>query len=486
MPFQKLVRARVALSIAIAISGSASSAAAYAVKHTESGEPVRWNVDHVGVHLHASFADMATPGQARRATGMALDAWRGLGAPDLVLSQEIDRAPYHAGTPGTQIVVLSAWPHAPHLLAVTATSYDPRSGRIVDADILVNPVHAFAVLDESGEDAEHFDLGAVLAHETGHVLGLGESDADPLATMWARIGRGDTHQRSLADDDELGIEEAYAGATLAPQAGCGGARIGSITGMPRAIPLTLVVLGVAFALWMTWRQRNDAGARQRGGARTSPARPAGIVFAGALLFLAVPADPAERDEPSAARAARALSARGLRPVERAARLREAAGDPESRIRASALSVVLADPRREDLSIASSLLTDGDEHVRALAIRAASAARRAPPSEVSDRRQIDAEILAPFAAQTSFGQAEITSVERGEDGLLRTRFRVGDRTAIALGGCLEDLCQEVGESLPPRDGEDVVIAEGTGAWARVARDAAYDGWLGEVAIDAGAL
>jgi hypothetical protein len=202
-----------------------TTAAAYTVKHTSTGATVRWTTARLDVQVHASMGSMMTLPEVQRAASIAVDAWSGLGGPELALDPVVDGAPYVAGARGVQIVALDPWPYDPALLAVTRTSYSDGDGRIVDADILVNPRQLFALSDENAPDTARYDLAAVLAHEMGHALGLDESETDESATMWPSIGRGDVHQRTLSADDEAGLAEVYRGAVLAPPAGCGRASV---------------------------------------------------------------------------------------------------------------------------------------------------------------------------------------------------------------------------------------------------------------------
>jgi hypothetical protein len=196
--------------LALAAALLPNLALAYTVKHTSAGAVVRWHDPHValsvGPALRGRFGEDAVT-----ASEIAIDAWQGLGGPVVELTERS----------GNTIDLASPWPYDPDLLAITETSYDDRTGRITSASIYVNPSRTFALLEEGQRGAREHDLGAVLTHEMGHLLGLGESDADRHATMWPRIGRGETHQRTLEADDEEGVDEVYSDAIATPMArGC--------------------------------------------------------------------------------------------------------------------------------------------------------------------------------------------------------------------------------------------------------------------------
>lgn len=450
---------------------------AYTVKRTSTGEPVRWSVDAVGVEVHTSLSQHVGPHEARMATDIATSAWRGLGGPDLDLSPRTSDGPYRVGSPGSQVLVPDEWPHAPRLLAVTATTYDDYTGRVYDADVLVNPAYEFGMLDETGPaPSGRYDLAAVLAHEMGHVLGLGESDADALATMWPRIRDGDTHQRTVETDDEAGVGEIYAAVTLAPAAGCGGATVAARPG--GALPW-LVVLAVAGLLgWLAWRRHNEAAAQLRG-ARV-PARrrrsPAGVMFAGALVALVFAPSLSSRAHdpaPEGVRAARAFAAHARPWREREARLSVALRDENASVRRSALLGVLASPHQEDAELVAGALDDPNARVRELAVRAWRESLRAPPERVTDP---DVR-FAPLAQSTTPEQVQRVEVERRADGSLWSIVHLRSRELVVAGGCLDTVCEQVGEGLRPEAGDALWVAE-RGAWAFRHEDVAWGGWLGD--------
>jgi hypothetical protein len=105
------------------------------------------------------------------------------------------------GTQATLVVWLEdEWPYSSPLgnpFAATGLWYDPDTGDILDADISLNGVGYTWGVDG---DPEEVDVWSIIAHESGHVLGLGESE-DPSATMYGYALVGETNKRDLADDD---------------------------------------------------------------------------------------------------------------------------------------------------------------------------------------------------------------------------------------------------------------------------------------------
>jgi hypothetical protein len=197
------------LSLA-AIPGTAS---AYTLKETSTGASVRWHQKKISVQIDPALEAMLPAGQARAALGMASDAWRGIGdAPEIVIKKGAP-APYAADKRNNGVYLLNDWPHNPNQLAVTVLTYS-KSGEIRGMDVLVNGSKRFELFDEerSAIGADAHDFAAVMTHEFGHVLGLDEGHEDDQATMWPYIRKGEVHQRTLSEDDERGVTEAYTAA----------------------------------------------------------------------------------------------------------------------------------------------------------------------------------------------------------------------------------------------------------------------------------
>src|SRR5262245_50133352 len=136
----------------LALVGMANpgTARAYGLNRSESGEPLRWSVDTVGFRLSSGLADAMPNGEAFAATTMAFEAWRGLPrVPDLMLvSGEPAAMGHHEGGPTNGVYLVRDWQSAPDQLAITVVTYSKSTGRVLDADILVNANADIQLLDE--------------------------------------------------------------------------------------------------------------------------------------------------------------------------------------------------------------------------------------------------------------------------------------------------------------------------------------------------
>jgi predicted Zn-dependent protease len=229
------------------IGPAVGTAHAFSLKTTKTGQLVRWSESAITLRVDPKLEALMGKQQVRAALAMASDAWRGLpGVPEITVSDEA--APGYTLSKRTNgVYLMEPWPFPKDQLAVTVSTY-ATNGRMIGADVLINGDVQYALLHDGADRPEmsQHDLGAVLTHELGHVLGLDESPDDESATMWPYIRAGEVHQRTLSDDDEQGVIEAYAGAApLGAAVGCGQASVAgvqSISAAAWAWPLALVGL----------------------------------------------------------------------------------------------------------------------------------------------------------------------------------------------------------------------------------------------------
>ncbi len=108
------------------------------------------------------------------------------------------------------------WYHNAGALAITTTSFDPRTGRILDADIELNtPGFIFSTVDSPVCVKPNYavtcvasDVQNTLTHEVGHMLGLAHN-CDQGSTMFASANPGETSKRNLDDGSKRFVCDVY-------------------------------------------------------------------------------------------------------------------------------------------------------------------------------------------------------------------------------------------------------------------------------------
>jgi hypothetical protein len=98
------------------------------------------------------------------------------------------------------------WTLGSQVVAFTLVTSNTATGRIVDADILLNDGGFDFCTGNCGHN-EH-SLANTITHEVGHVLGLDHSTVS-ASTMYATAPGGETLKTTLDDDDREGVCTAY-------------------------------------------------------------------------------------------------------------------------------------------------------------------------------------------------------------------------------------------------------------------------------------
>jgi hypothetical protein len=117
----------------------------------------------------------------------------------------------HGGNANVIVFRDLVWPHmdagsgTTDTIALTTVTYDVVKGDIFDADMEINSFQNFFTTTDTMVDV---DLRSVLTHEAGHFLGLAHTSVAD-ATMFPNYTNGSIDLRSLADDDQQAICNAY-------------------------------------------------------------------------------------------------------------------------------------------------------------------------------------------------------------------------------------------------------------------------------------
>lgn len=246
-----------------------------ALKKGADGEAVRWHAGKSKVYFDASLDNAGK--HAREAVQLGFGTWIGSGAKLPSLDFDSTTGAHFGQVPnGKSEVMYGPITLAGHEndLALTVTFSDPKTGEVVESDMIFNSRHAYGILPytpptpaaaangpNTASCDQKYDLQSVATHEAGHFFGLGEDfDAKP-ATMYYTTGRCETNKRVLQGSDESTMSALYLNASANASGdddasgetakGCGGARIGQ--GQTNgAVPL-LSLLGLAGLV--AWRRR---------------------------------------------------------------------------------------------------------------------------------------------------------------------------------------------------------------------------------------
>ncbi len=225
-----------------------------ALKRGSDGESVRWHSSKNKVYFDASLD--AAGSHAREAVQLGFGTWLGSGAKVPGLAFDTTRGAKFSQTPnGKSEIMYGPITLAGHEndLALTVTFSDPKTGEVVEADMIFNSKHPYGLLNykpSTGESAssttmarvddadcqQKYDLQSVATHEAGHFFGLGEDYDAKTATMFYTTGRCETNKRVLQQSDETTMSALYVSNDMSAASddsdaesgakGCGGARIG--------------------------------------------------------------------------------------------------------------------------------------------------------------------------------------------------------------------------------------------------------------------
>jgi hypothetical protein len=290
---------RVVVRTSVAVTGAAlvlaafgaPDAHAFVVKKTSKGELVHWDQRTVDYTFDPSVDHNVQ--DAVTATTRAMSSWSGtVGAPELqghAASTVVDAPPTKPGFDQKNGVFFMPDGYTPagRALAITVLTYDNASGRILDADIIVNGAYKFAVLQTAADVAkqEHvvtgahpsntdgithvdepststdtvYDLHHVVAHELGHSLGMNDEMQRKDALMYRYSSPNDTSLRAPATDDIEGLAELYS-TKLQTSGGCGNATVAPKKPSFAASHFAMVAT-LGFLFFLILRGRSDRRAR---------------------------------------------------------------------------------------------------------------------------------------------------------------------------------------------------------------------------------
>jgi Matrixin len=229
------------------------------LKKGADGDSVRWHSHKTTLYLDASLDTLGK--NAQGAVQLGFGTWLGSGAKLPGLRFDSTKGAKFGSVPnGKSEVMYGPITIAGHEndLALTITFSDPKTGEVLESDMIFNSAHSYGILSGKGhsdDDKSHpdsttkststssatvacddkYDLQNVATHEAGHFFGLGEDYDVKAATMYYTTGRCETNKRALQSSDETTMDALYVAGQTDSSAddpstdtgkGCGGARIG--------------------------------------------------------------------------------------------------------------------------------------------------------------------------------------------------------------------------------------------------------------------
>lgn len=248
-------------------------------RQTKDGQNVRWERQPLTIYLDDSLTRISP--QAGDAIIQAFGQW----------AQSDPRLPALAFDTGATTAIPAydgkstisfgriKQPGHERDLAITVTYSDEATGKIVEADIVVNNIYPVGVLtpkarggdhdhdhdhdrdhdhdhdsgsrktvgqDEAEDCRDRYDLQNVATHEVGHFFGLGEDMVEEQATMFRSTDQCETHKRVLSPTDVTAVSTLYLTAEDPEEAAAGppscSFAVGENGGLARWAPGALVGL----------------------------------------------------------------------------------------------------------------------------------------------------------------------------------------------------------------------------------------------------
>jgi MYXO-CTERM domain-containing protein len=250
-----------------------------ALKRGSDGESVRWHSSKNKVYFDSSLD--AAGSHAREAIQLGFGTWLGSGAKVPGLEFDSTNGAKFSQTPNGKSEVMYGpitLPGHENDLALTVTFSDPKTGEVVESDMIFNSRHPYGLLPykagsgdatpnmapvDSAVCEQRYDLQSVATHEAGHFFGLGEDFDAKTATMFYTTGRCETNKRVLQTSDETTMAALYVSNDMNAASddtgaesnakGCGGAHIGQ--GKTNGTVPMLSLLGLLGFVALRRRQR---------------------------------------------------------------------------------------------------------------------------------------------------------------------------------------------------------------------------------------
>ena len=165
----------------------------------------RWATTPISVRTYnVGNATISDGSGGVNATVSAIRVW------GIINSSSTSSAAVRGSAPATIMLNTNGGICTSGCLAATLTGYyvvQSGTDRIYDADVYTSTTHQFYSSGETGCSGE-YDINGVMAHEVGHVIGIGHSNVSG-ATMYPSVSACNTANRTLHSDDLAARDDLY-------------------------------------------------------------------------------------------------------------------------------------------------------------------------------------------------------------------------------------------------------------------------------------
>lgn len=198
---------------------------AYTLQYTDATAKVKvkWGTNKIDIYLSSSLnqqqSNIKAGSNVERAVRKAFEHWSSVANIEFDIKTSPDQSvsSLESGGDGKSLITIaptaenfSLFTGDANEIAARTRLFYTKSGRITEADIVLNPYQHFSTDGLSST----YDIEATVTHEIGHLLGL-EHSCVMGATMQPRQGKNGLYDlpafasRTLSEDDKAGVRSLY-------------------------------------------------------------------------------------------------------------------------------------------------------------------------------------------------------------------------------------------------------------------------------------
>ena len=188
---------------------------AYVYRFTNEGERQYWAGMPVSYSINRNGSeDISSFSTVENAFNTIFQTWEQVSMAEISFTYQGSTALAQVGNDGTNLLAFDSYTTdflvsrdaGPTVVGIALSTFYPKSGEIVDADIIFNDAgYNFTTTGETDLGNNLVNLLDVAAHEVGHLLGLDHTFLE-TGTMWPYAKQG---QRYLSEDDMTGVRSLY-------------------------------------------------------------------------------------------------------------------------------------------------------------------------------------------------------------------------------------------------------------------------------------